>query len=103
MSSYFQPDWVDQFTKETTDTNDNYGLPYDYGSIMHYGATRCVSVNCVVLIIFFSRECYYCSATENEKPTMVPRDAQYTQTLGSPFVSFYELLMLNKHYNCLGW
>ncbi|RCN25509.1 astacin, partial [Ancylostoma caninum] len=33
-------DWVDQFTKQTKATNDNYGIPYDYGSIMHYGAYR---------------------------------------------------------------
>ncbi|KIH61494.1 astacin [Ancylostoma duodenale] len=33
-----QPDWVDQFTKQTTATNENYGIPYDYGNIMHYGA-----------------------------------------------------------------
>ncbi|KHJ82931.1 hypothetical protein OESDEN_17374 [Oesophagostomum dentatum] len=32
---------------------------------------------------------------------MVPYDTKYTQTLGSPFVSFYELLMMNLHYNCL--
>ena len=43
-----------------------------------------------------------CSAAYNGKPSMVPFDAKYTQTLGSPFVSFYELLMLNKHYGCLG-
>lgn len=75
-----KPDWVDQFTKETIDTNENYGIPYDYGSIMHYGAL---------------------SATFNKKPTMIPHDALYTETLGSPFISFYELLMLNTHYKCL--
>lgn len=26
----------DQFNKETTETNDNYGVTYDYGSVMHY-------------------------------------------------------------------
>ncbi|KIH44670.1 astacin [Ancylostoma duodenale] len=35
-----KPDWVDQFTKQTTATNENYGIPYDYGNIMHYGANR---------------------------------------------------------------
>ncbi|ETN83624.1 astacin [Necator americanus] len=75
-----KPDWLDQFTKETTKTNDNYGITYDYGSIMHYGTT---------------------SASMNGKPTMVPNDPKYSETLGSPFISFYELLMLNKHYGCL--
>ncbi|KHJ94695.1 astacin [Oesophagostomum dentatum] len=75
-----EPDWIDQFEKETEATNENYGIPYDYGSIMHYGAA---------------------SSSANGKPTMVPVDINYINTLGSPFISFYELLMLNKHYNCL--
>ncbi|PIO55726.1 astacin [Teladorsagia circumcincta] len=74
-----KPDWLDQFTRETISTNNNYGLTYDYGSLMHYGAT---------------------SATGNQKPTMVPKDVLYTETLGSPFISYYDLLMINTHYNC---
>ncbi|EYC12127.1 hypothetical protein Y032_0048g1628 [Ancylostoma ceylanicum] len=75
-----KPDWVDQFTKQTTATNENYGLPYDYGNIMHYGAN---------------------SASYNGKPTMVPNDPKYVETLGSPIISFYELLMINQHYGCM--
>ncbi|WKY09748.1 hypothetical protein Q1695_002250 [Nippostrongylus brasiliensis] len=77
-----EQDWLDQFTAQTTATNDNYGLPYDYGSIMHYGAT---------------------SATRDERlkpPTMIPRDLRYYETIGSPFFSFNDVLMMNKHYNC---
>ncbi|EPB80322.1 astacin [Ancylostoma ceylanicum] len=37
-----KPDWLDQFTKQTPHTNENYGITYDYGSIMHYGGTRCL-------------------------------------------------------------
>ncbi|PIO55569.1 astacin, partial [Teladorsagia circumcincta] len=74
-----QPDWLDQFALETIATNDNYGLTYDYGSLMHYGAT---------------------SSSMNKKPTMVPKDIQYIETLGSPFIGFYDLLMINKHYKC---
>ncbi|KAK6725988.1 hypothetical protein RB195_004357 [Necator americanus] len=29
---------------------------------------------------------------------MVANDAKYTETLGSPFISFYDILMLKKHY-----
>lgn len=36
-------DWPDQFTKQTPQTNENYGITYDYGSIMHYGGTRFVT------------------------------------------------------------
>ncbi|VDO71811.1 unnamed protein product [Heligmosomoides polygyrus] len=76
---FITPDWLDQFTMETVATNDNYGITYDPGSVMHYGST---------------------SASANKEPTMVPKEAKYIETLGSPFVSFYDLLMLNKHYNC---
>ncbi|EYC12840.1 hypothetical protein Y032_0045g1116 [Ancylostoma ceylanicum] len=74
-----KPSWLDQFTKQTRATNENYGITYDYGSIMHYGAN---------------------SATGNGRPTMVPNDPKYVETLGSPIISFYELLMLNTHYGC---
>uniref|UniRef100_A0A7I4Y550 Zinc metalloproteinase n=1 Tax=Haemonchus contortus TaxID=6289 RepID=A0A7I4Y550_HAECO len=72
-------DWLNQFNKETPQTNDNYGMTYDYGSLLHYGGT---------------------SASFNKKPTMVPFDVNYQQTLGSPFISFIELSMLNEHYKC---
>ncbi|EYC08358.1 hypothetical protein Y032_0066g3720 [Ancylostoma ceylanicum] len=74
-----KPDWLDQFAKQSMATNNNYGITYDFGGIMHYGAT---------------------SATGNGEPTMVPSDTKYIETLGSPFVSFYELDMVNKHYKC---
>ncbi|KAK6055819.1 astacin [Cooperia oncophora] len=37
---------------------------------------------------------------QTKKPTMVPFDVDYQQTLGSPFISFIELSMLNEHYGC---
>ncbi|KIH63553.1 astacin [Ancylostoma duodenale] len=67
--------YADQFKKLTEDQNENYGLPYDYGSIMHYGSSI-------------------------EKPWMVPVDPNYKTTMGSPFISFIDLYMMNKHYNC---
>ncbi|EYC03871.1 hypothetical protein Y032_0091g2469 [Ancylostoma ceylanicum] len=73
-------DWLDQFAKQTPHTNENYGITYDYGSIMHYGGT---------------------SASINGMPTMVPFDTTHQETLGSPFISFYDLLMMNTHYKCL--
>ncbi|VDO90288.1 unnamed protein product [Heligmosomoides polygyrus] len=33
-------------------------------------------------------------------PSMVPNDPNYAETMGSPFISFYDMLMLNMHYNC---
>ncbi|KAE9415619.1 hypothetical protein Angca_010254, partial [Angiostrongylus cantonensis] len=72
--------WLSQFTKQTEQSNNNYGLPYDYGSIMHYGAL---------------------SVSRNGHPVMVPRDMNYIQTLGTRVLSFYEKLMMNLHYKCL--
>uniref|UniRef100_A0A8R1DT04 Zinc metalloproteinase n=1 Tax=Caenorhabditis japonica TaxID=281687 RepID=A0A8R1DT04_CAEJA len=73
------PSFVEQFDKESSSTNYNYGMPYDYGSIMQYGAS---------------------SASSNDKATMVARDAEYQDTMGSDFVSFYDISMMNEHYKC---
>ncbi|KAK6726195.1 hypothetical protein RB195_004488 [Necator americanus] len=74
------PQYLDQFKKQSKETNDNYGLTYDYGSTMQYGST---------------------SGSRNGKPTMVPKDPKYIETLGSPFIAFYDLLAINTHYKCL--
>ncbi|RCN52698.1 astacin [Ancylostoma caninum] len=34
--------WMDQFVKEPPTRNDNYGITYDFGSVMNYGGTRSV-------------------------------------------------------------
>ncbi|VDP00911.1 unnamed protein product [Heligmosomoides polygyrus] len=73
---------LDNFVSQKRTNNYNYGIPYDVGSIMHYGSK---------------------AFSSNKKPTMVPKDVLYTKTLGSPFISFYDLLMLNRHYNCTGY
>ncbi|KHJ95567.1 shTK domain protein [Oesophagostomum dentatum] len=79
FKSGFQPDYVDQFNKESSTTNYNYGMPYDYGSVMQYGAS---------------------SASRNGKATMVAKDGAYQETMGSDMVSFYDVSMMNEHYNC---
>ncbi|CAI5451332.1 unnamed protein product [Caenorhabditis angaria] len=71
--------YIEQFDKETSSTNYNYGMPYDYGSIMQYGAT---------------------SASGNDKPTMIAKDTEYQDTMGSDFVGFYDISMMNEHYKC---
>ncbi|CAJ0592554.1 unnamed protein product [Cylicocyclus nassatus] len=80
-----EPSLVEQFNKEPASRNHNYGIPYDYGSVMHYNSR--------------------CAAKDNSAMgdrTMVPLTAAYVDTLGSHFLSFYEKLMMNIHYNCLG-
>ncbi|KIH63552.1 astacin [Ancylostoma duodenale] len=68
-------DIEDQFVKLTEEKNENYGLPYDHGSIMHYGSPI-------------------------TKPRMTPVDSNYKTTMGSPMISFMDLSMINEHYRC---
>ncbi|KAK5986226.1 Zinc metalloproteinase [Trichostrongylus colubriformis] len=75
-----EPDWLVDFAQQSPELNNNYNITYDYGSVMHYGATH--------------------SSIGNNMPTMVPKDVRYTETLGSPFIGFYDMLMINTHYNC---
>ncbi|KAJ1346381.1 hypothetical protein KIN20_001155 [Parelaphostrongylus tenuis] len=41
---WLQDDWHDQFNKESERTNYNYNITYDYGTVMHYGATGLVNL-----------------------------------------------------------
>ncbi|CAJ0590534.1 unnamed protein product [Cylicocyclus nassatus] len=74
------------FVKETPESNNNYDIPFDYGSIMAYGARSMIAWSQQ-----FNKESY----------TMVPKDMNYIDTLGSPFIAFYDVLMMNKMYDCL--
>ncbi|CAJ0607622.1 unnamed protein product [Cylicocyclus nassatus] len=76
-----------QFRKETTRTNDNYGVPFDYGSVMNYAAKGWMIPEL---------------EKQKDKYAMYPKDINYVDTLGSHFVSFYDKLLLNKMYKCLG-
>ncbi|EYB87881.1 hypothetical protein Y032_0256g381 [Ancylostoma ceylanicum] len=76
------PDNEGDFKAETPERNENYDIPYDYGSIMHYHA--------------------WGFAKDTSKPTMVPKDEKYIRTLGSRVLSFYDKLLMNTHYGCLG-
>ncbi|RCN48525.1 astacin [Ancylostoma caninum] len=66
-----------QYKAMTTAQNDNYDVPYDYGSIMHYGVPPMY-------------------------PAMQTRDPNYYRTIGSGLISFADYLMVNKHYKCDG-
>ncbi|RCN48527.1 hypothetical protein ANCCAN_05352, partial [Ancylostoma caninum] len=61
----------------TKEENENHDVPYDYGSMMHYG---------VPLV----------------NPAMIPNDENYERTIGSGLISFVDLLMVNKHFKCEG-
>nr|CDJ81173.1 Peptidase M12A domain containing protein [Haemonchus contortus] len=48
-------DWLNQFNKETPQTNDNYGMTYDYGSLLHYGGTSPVGTVIQVRLLDFTK------------------------------------------------
>uniref|UniRef100_A0A5S6PXA1 Zinc metalloproteinase n=1 Tax=Brugia malayi TaxID=6279 RepID=A0A5S6PXA1_BRUMA len=70
------------FMRSSREDNYNYGLPYDYGSVMHY-----------------SKKAF----TSNSGPTIIPRYSWYEDTMGSGTgPTFIDILMMNTHYKCLG-
>ncbi|MCP9265223.1 Metalloendopeptidase [Dirofilaria immitis] len=71
------------FMRTSQRDNYNYGLPYDYGSVMHYGKK---------------------AFTSNNGLTIVPRISWYEDTMGSGTgPTFIDLLMMNTHYKCLDY
>ncbi|GMR62955.1 hypothetical protein PMAYCL1PPCAC_33150 [Pristionchus mayeri] len=55
-------------------------VPYDYGSILHYD--------------------YFTMSVDSEKATLVPRDPRYRKSMGNFLPSFYDLMIINRLYNC---
>ncbi|VDK80550.1 unnamed protein product [Litomosoides sigmodontis] len=69
------------FMRTSQQRNYNYGLPYDYGSVMHYGKN---------------------AFAKNSDLTIIPRISLYEDTIGSGTgPTFIDLLMMNAHYKCL--
>ncbi|TKR63351.1 hypothetical protein L596_027191 [Steinernema carpocapsae] len=74
------------FVKSSPKDNNNYKIPYDYGSVMHYGE--------------------YSFAARHGIPTIVPikngrRNPLDRSTMGQRIQpSFYDVFMMNKHYQC---
>ncbi|PAV79824.1 hypothetical protein WR25_06629 isoform I [Diploscapter pachys] len=75
------PELIDQFDKQSKYTNDNLAEPYDYGGIMHYGASS--------------------GSIQEGKFTMVPLKRQYIVTIGTPIPAFYDKKMMNILYDCM--
>uniref|UniRef100_A0A1I7YYG4 Metalloendopeptidase n=1 Tax=Steinernema glaseri TaxID=37863 RepID=A0A1I7YYG4_9BILA len=72
---------VANFRKESPATNDNYGLPYDYGSDMHY-----------------SDEGF---AINKHIPVIMAKDHLHQHTMGQRIgPSFLDVLAMNTRYEC---
>ncbi|CAJ0944735.1 unnamed protein product, partial [Mesorhabditis belari] len=71
------------YKEETVDTNYNYGMPYDFGSIMQYGETA-----------------FSVDETNKTIKTMIANVVQYQDIMGSGQPAFYDVSMMNEHYQC---
>ncbi|KAK6760182.1 hypothetical protein RB195_021612 [Necator americanus] len=69
-----------QFLKQTNQTNNDYGLGYDLGSIMHSSLQS--------------------GAVNNTTITLEPVDKNFTKTAPSETISFNDLRAVNIHYQC---
>ncbi|KAK0409233.1 hypothetical protein QR680_004424 [Steinernema hermaphroditum] len=78
-----QKRWKGSFEKKTPGNTTNYGLPYDYGSNMQY-----------------SEDTF---AINKDIPVITAKDPLHQHTMGQRAApSFLDVLMMNKHYQCLG-
>ncbi|XP_063890657.1 seminal metalloprotease 1 [Helicoverpa armigera] len=75
------PDGHYNFEKFDTDTVDNMDVPYEYASTMHYDRY---------------------GSTANGKPTMLPIYNDYGRMGQVDYVTAWDWLRVNRHYNCPG-
>jgi len=69
------------YDKETPQTNDNYGVLYDYGSVMHYADED--------------------FAIDDKVKVLVAKDPDMQHTMGSRVQpSFDDVKVMNSHYQC---
>ncbi|KAK5966180.1 Metalloendopeptidase [Trichostrongylus colubriformis] len=80
--SLAQENETDQFEKLRADEFIKYVLS-DYGSIMHYKPNDFQAI--------------YPSNGSHE---ITPHDERYLRTIGSRIPSFYDIVLISKHYNC---
>ncbi|KHJ93610.1 astacin [Oesophagostomum dentatum] len=76
-----EKDYHVELKQQTEENNENYGLGYDYGSIMHYASANAFSKG---------------------QPSIIPSDERYMSTMGSEMISFLDFLLINKLYSCEG-
>ncbi|TKR82339.1 hypothetical protein L596_016079 [Steinernema carpocapsae] len=75
------PQYKAQYNKKSTCESYNYGVRYDYRSMMHYK--------------------HKLWAANSSKPVMVAYDPNYQQAIGASNIPvFSDIVILNKMYNC---
>ncbi|GMT14735.1 hypothetical protein PFISCL1PPCAC_6032, partial [Pristionchus fissidentatus] len=78
LSENIQPGSEHDFEKYS-DTSETLGIPYEYGSLLHYSDT-----------LFSS----------NGQPTLHSLDPLYQKSMGSHLPSFYDIALINTFYSC---
>ena len=72
------------FAKVASNNDNNYGTPYDFESVMHYGS------------LGFSIDYW------GKKRVLEPHDQRYATSLGNrDFLSFNDVKRINYHYGCI--
>ncbi|VDM48450.1 unnamed protein product [Toxocara canis] len=82
LKAFILPSYISDFLERGTDEIDTLGVPYDLGSVMHYGSTA------------FS--------ADQKSKTLLTRDPFYQTTIGQrEGLSFYDVKIINEAY-CKG-
>uniref|UniRef100_A0A914HLH3 Zinc metalloproteinase n=1 Tax=Globodera rostochiensis TaxID=31243 RepID=A0A914HLH3_GLORO len=77
--SNLSPQMAGQFAKQNSENNNNFGVKYDYGSIMHYSDTD----------------------STTSRVTMLAKESVYQHTMGNNVApSFLDVLEMNLYYKC---
>uniref|UniRef100_A0A158Q6U3 Metalloendopeptidase n=1 Tax=Elaeophora elaphi TaxID=1147741 RepID=A0A158Q6U3_9BILA len=80
---YIIPSYISEFLKRSENEITTFNVPYDLGSIMHYGSTA------------FS--------ADQKSKTLLTRDPLYQMTIGQrDSLSFYDIKLINEAY-CKGY
>lgn len=81
-SGNINPKMMNNFDIESPSTSDNYGLPYEFGSNMHYGQGD--------------------FGLDRSKPALVARSGHevYQNSMQGRLPTFYDIALVNKYYNC---
>uniref|UniRef100_A0A1I7YVC6 Peptidase M12A domain-containing protein n=1 Tax=Steinernema glaseri TaxID=37863 RepID=A0A1I7YVC6_9BILA len=93
----------------TTDNNYNYGIAYDYRSVMHY-FPEYVLPSCswcrerrVQYILALSTLSFRDFATDPTRPVIYALNPAYQLSIGShELPTFADIVMMNSHYACYG-
>uniref|UniRef100_A0A914UNJ5 Zinc metalloproteinase n=1 Tax=Plectus sambesii TaxID=2011161 RepID=A0A914UNJ5_9BILA len=77
-----KPDKEGDFAKQAVNSIKTYDIPYEYGSIMHYGANS--------------------FAISQAFEALIAKNERFQQTMGQRTApSFFDVYQVNRHYECL--